>query len=387
MIRCAAIIVAAGRGQRFGGDGPKQYQDLAGEPLLRRTLRTFAAHPLITDIVPVIHADDTLLYTDAIAGISGGQKITSPVIGGTTRQDSVRNGLESLASDPPDIVLIHDGARPMNSERIIGDVIAALTHADGALPTLPVVDTLKRISDGDRVGATVPRDDIAQAQTPQGFRYASILDAHRQMAKHTFTDDAAVMEKHGGKVISVPGDAANIKVTTMEDLSRLNEQLAEIRVGQGFDVHKFGAGDSVWLCGVKVPHSHGLEGHSDADVALHAATDAILGSIGAGDIGQHFPSSDPTYRNASSDRFIAHAYHLLGRRGGILVHLDITIICERPKVGPHREAFVARIAEILNVPPSRISIKATTTEGLGFTGRREGIAAQATATVRVPARV
>jgi 2-C-methyl-D-erythritol 4-phosphate cytidylyltransferase/2-C-methyl-D-erythritol 2,4-cyclodiphosphate synthase len=229
----------------------------------------------------------------------------------------------------------------------------------------------------------VPRENLARAQTPQGFRFPAILSAHRAHPDIEFTDDAAVLEHAGGRVVAVPGDEANIKVTTMDDLARLNAAFAEVRVGTGFDVHKFAAGDGVWLCGLKIPHSQGLKGHSDADVALHAATDAILGAIGDGDIGQHFPPTDPQWRGASSDRFLRHAYDLMAARGGSLSHLDITIICERPKVGPHRGAMVARIAEILAVDPGRISVKATTTEGLGFTGRREGIAAQAVATVRL----
>ncbi|TAL03314.1 MAG: bifunctional 2-C-methyl-D-erythritol 4-phosphate cytidylyltransferase/2-C-methyl-D-erythritol 2,4-cyclodiphosphate synthase [Rhodospirillaceae bacterium] len=383
MTACAAIIVAAGRGQRFGGDGPKQYQSLAGEPLLRRTLRAFCSHPRIDAVVPVIHGDDTLLYAEAAAGIVNAHKLRAAVIGGAARQDSVRNGLEALAAASPRIVLIHDGARPVVAASLIDAVIDGLTHAEGAIPALPVVDTLKRIQGKDAIGATVARAGLVRAQTPQGFRYPAILAAHRSATGHNLTDDAAVMEQAGHRVVIVPGAEANIKVTTMDDLARLNDMISETRTGQGFDVHKFGPGDGVWLCGVKIPHDHGLDGHSDADVALHAATDAILGAIGAGDIGQHFPPSDPSYRGVSSDRFIKHAYDLLRARGGMLVHLDLTIICERPKVGPHRARLVARIAEILGIDPQRVSVKATTTEGLGFTGRQEGIAAQAVATVRV----
>jgi 2-C-methyl-D-erythritol 4-phosphate cytidylyltransferase/2-C-methyl-D-erythritol 2,4-cyclodiphosphate synthase len=266
----------------------------------------------------------------------------------------------------------------------IDAVIAALAQAEGALPCLPVVDTLKRISGDGVIGATVSREGLARAQTPQGFRFAAILAAHRA-ASGAFTDDAAVLEAAGGRVIAVPGEESNIKVTTMDDLARLNDALTETRTGQGFDVHKFGPGDGVWLCGLKIPHSHGLEGHSDADVALHAATDAILGAIGAGDIGHHFPPTDPKWRGAPSDQFIRHAHDLVRAYGGQLVHLDITIICERPKIGPHRGAMIARLAAILGLSPTRVSVKATTTEGLGFTGRQEGIAAQAVATVRLSA--
>ena len=380
---CVALIVAAGRGMRFGGDGPKQYQTLGGAPLLRRTVKAFLDHPGVSAIQPVIHPDDALLYAEAIADLPW-IKLLPAVHGGATRQQSVRNGLEALAGKPPDLVLIHDGARPMVSASVIGAVIDTLRDADGALPCLPVVDTLKRL-DGGKVGATVSRDGLARAQTPQGFRYPAILAAHRKAGGVDFTDDAAVLEAAGGTVVSVPGDEANVKVTTMDDLKRLEGALMEIRTGTGFDVHKFGPGDGVWLCGLKIPHTQGLEGHSDADVALHAATDAILGAIGDGDIGAHFPPTDPQWRGVSSDRFLRHAYDLMKARGGALTHLDVTIICERPKVGPHRAAMVARIAEIMGVEKHRVSVKATTTEGLGFTGRREGIAAQAVATVRIAA--
>jgi len=379
-----AIIVAAGRGQRFGGDGPKQYQALAGEPLLRRTLLAFCAHGRVDRVLAVIHADDALLFAEAADGLPNAHKLQPAVIGGAARQDSVRNGLEALAADPPAKVLIHDGARPLVDPRTIDAVIDALDKSAGAIPALPVVDTLKHVGAGNRIGDTVPRAGLYRAQTPQGFRFDAILTAHRQTTGQDFTDDAAIMEKLGHDVLIVPGDETNIKVTTMSDLARAHDLISETRTGQGFDVHKFGDGDGVWLCGVKVPHTHGLEGHSDADVALHAATDAILGAIGDGDIGQHFPPNDPTYRNASSDRFIRHAYDLMRARGGTLVHLDLTIICERPKVGPHRPKLVARIAEILGIEAHRVSVKATTTEGLGFTGRQEGIAAQAVATIRLP---
>jgi len=257
-----------------------------------------------------------------------------------------------------------------------------LQTADGIVPVVPVIDTLKRVS-GGRIGETVSRDNLVRAQTPQGFRFPAILAAHRTFAGEALTDDAAVMERAGHMVGTVEGDETNIKVTTMDDLARLNASLSETRIGQGYDVHRFGPGSSVMLCGYKVPHTHGLVGHSDADVALHAATDAILGAIGAGDIGHHFPPSDAKWRGASSDQFLKHAYDLLVERGGMLVHLDFTIICERPKVGPHRADMITAVANILGVDEGRISVKATTTEGLGFTGRQEGIAAQAVATVRL----
>jgi 2-C-methyl-D-erythritol 4-phosphate cytidylyltransferase/2-C-methyl-D-erythritol 2,4-cyclodiphosphate synthase len=377
-VTCAALIVAAGRGQRFGGSGPKQYAPLRGEPLLRRTLRAFSCHPGIGDIAVAIHPDDADLFQAAAAGLP---RVTS-VTGGTTRQESVRLGLEALAAKAPDLVLIHDGARPMIEAGLIDRVLAGLTSAEGVLPVVPVIDTLKRL-DGVTIVATVARENLVRAQTPQGFRFSVILAAHRAHAGESLTDDASVMERAGHKIITVAGDETNIKVTSMDDLARVNELLSETRTGSGFDVHKFGPGDAVMLCGVRVPHSHGLEGHSDADVALHAATDALLGAIGAGDIGLHFPPSDPKWRGAASHHFLRHAHELLTARGGRLIHLDVTIICERPKVGPHREAMVNEMAQILGVERNRISVKATTTEGLGFTGRQEGIAAQAVATIQL----
>lgn len=376
MTTCAALIVAAGRGQRFGGSSPKQYAPLRGEMLLRRTLRAFASHPKITKILVAIHPDDAEVF----AGVVKGFNVTS-VNGGATRQESVLRGLEGLADDAPDLVLIHDGARPVVTHDLIDGVIDGLEKAEGALPVVPVVDTLKK-TDGDFVGETVSREKLVRAQTPQGFHFPLILSAHRKHAGQALTDDAAVFEAAGHRVITVAGDEANIKVTTMEDLARLDRTLSETRTGQGFDVHKFGDGDHVTLCGVQISHDRGLVGHSDADVALHAATDAILGAIGAGDIGQHFPPSDEKWRGAPSDKFIRHAYELLTARGGMLVHLDITIICEKPKIGPHHKAMVKSVAKILNVNADRISVKATTTEGLGFTGRGEGIAAQAVASIR-----
>ena len=378
MPTCAALIVAAGRGQRFGGNLPKQYAPLRGEYLLRRTLRAFCGHSGIERVVVAIHPDDAACFAEAARGFAN---VTS-VPGGAARQDSVRLGLEALAASAPELVLIHDGARPMVSAALIDRVIAGLKDADGVIPAVPVIDTLKRVGADGKVGETVARDNLVRAQTPQGFRFSAILAAHRKLAGETFTDDAAVLERAGQRVITVAGDEGNIKVTTMDDLAQLSAALSETRIGQGFDVHAFGPGDGVMLCGLKVPHSHGMIGHSDADVALHAGTDAILGAIGDGDIGQHFPPTDPKWRGASSDQFLRHAYDLLVKRGGALVHLDFTIICERPKVGPHRAAMRSSVARILGVDEGRISVKATTTEGLGFTGRQEGIVAQAVATVR-----
>lgn len=377
-----ALIVAAGRGQRFGGTLPKQYRTLAGRPLLAWTLQAFATHPQVDAVRAVIHSDDRDLYDAAAAGLS----LLEPAAGGAERQVSVLNGLESLAAAAPTRVLIHDGARPFPPAAVVSGVIAALERAPGAIPALPVTDTLKR-SEGTLIGETVPRAGLWRAQTPQGFRYEAILAAHRAAAGRVLTDDAAVAEAAGLEVALVPGDEGNVKVTTEQDLAGLEARLAaaeEMRVGNGYDVHRFGPGGSVWLCGLEVPHDQGLLGHSDADVGIHALVDAILGAIGAGDIGLHFPPSDPRWKGAPSHLFLAEACRLVTERRGRLVHLDVTLVCERPKVGPHREAMRARLAEICGLPPERVSVKATTTEGLGFTGRREGIAAQATATVGLP---
>jgi len=377
---CDVIIVAAGRGQRYGSENPKQYNPLAGRPILRWSLETFVAHPRVRRIVTVIHPDDRASFDAAAMGL----RVQSPVLGGATRQESVLRGLECLAADPPDYVLIHDAARPGIDAHVISRVIDALAHAPGVIPVLAVADTLKRIDANARITETVPRAQLAAAQTPQGFHYDKIVAAHRAVRGLELTDDAAVLERAGLGVQTVPGGVANTKITTQDDLNRMEQTLLETRVGTGFDVHRFTEGDHVMLCGVRVPHTHKLLGHSDADVALHAATDAILGAMGAGDIGTHFPPSNAAYKDAPSEKFLTHAMALLRARGGTLTHLDITIICERPKVGPHREAMVGHLASIAGVEPNRISVKATTTEGLGFTGRGEGIAAQATATVRAP---
>lgn len=382
MPKVVALVVAAGRGRRFGGDVPKQYQDLAGRPVLRHTLAALAVNPQIDAVRAVIHPDDGDLYAEA----AGGLNLLAPVPGGASRQDSVRLGLESLAPLAPDLVLIHDGARPFVDAGTIGRTIAALATTAGAIPAVAVADTLKRGA-GGLVSTTVDRADLWRAQTPQAFRFPEILAAHQAAAGNELTDDAAVAEQAGLAVALVPGCEDNFKITTAGDLERAMRAFAgpgETRMGSGLDVHRFAAGTGVWLCGVEIPHDARLEGHSDADVALHAATDAVLGAIAAADIGRHFPPTDPQWKGASSDRFLTHAGGLVAALGGRIVHLDITIICERPKVGPHRPAMQARVAEILGLRQDRISVKATTTEGLGFTGRREGIAAQAVATVWLP---
>ncbi|WP_114391633.1 bifunctional 2-C-methyl-D-erythritol 4-phosphate cytidylyltransferase/2-C-methyl-D-erythritol 2,4-cyclodiphosphate synthase [Oleisolibacter albus] len=384
MPSCIALIVAAGRGERFGADVPKQYLSLAGRTVLRRSVEAFLHHPQVDAVRVVINPAHRDLYKDALAGLD----LPEPVAGGASRQESVCNGLEALAgAQAPDLVLIHDAARPLVDAATIARVIAALAEAPAAIAATPLADTLKR-ERGGTVVATVDRSGLWRARTPQGFRFREILAAHRAARGMELTDDSAVAEEVGLPVTLVPSNPDNLKVTHGYDLARAERlimaELGDVRTGTGFDVHKFADGDHVWLCGVKVPHSHALDGHSDADVGLHALTDAILGAIGSGDIGTHFPPSDPQWKGADSARFLRHAADLVAARGGVIAHVDVTLICERPKVGPHRDAMVARMAGILGLCPSRVSIKATTTEGLGFTGRREGIAAQAAATVRLP---
>lgn len=388
MPETVALIVAAGRGTRMPGDVPKQYRHLHGRPILRHVLEAFIAHRAIAEVHTVINPDDAERFTDATRGLD----IGPPVLGGNTRQDSVRNGLEALAKGTaPARVLIHDGARPLTSHALIDRVIGALDDADGAIPALPMTDTIKRVS-GDAIVETVDRGSLYRAQTPQGFSFPALLSAHTNAAANNtgqnFTDDASIAEAAGLRIAVVAGEEHNIKITHDDDMARATAWLygaRETRVGSGFDVHAFGPGDSVRLGGVDIPHSRALAGHSDADVALHALTDAILGAIGDGDIGSHFPPSDARWRGVDSSQFLTHAAKLLQQRQGALVHVDLTIICEQPRIGPYRDAMRARIADILAIDISRVSIKATTTEGLGFTGRSEGIAAQASVTITVEA--
>ena len=377
-----ALIVAAGRGSRLGGEMPKQYRRLAGEPLLCHSARAFLEHPQVDAVAVVIHPDDRALYDAAV----GGLPLLAPIAGGSQRQESVRLGLDGIESRAPERVLIHDAARPFVSLELISRVLAALETAPGALPGLPMADSLKR-GEGGIVTGSVARDDIYRAQTPQGFRFAEILAAHRAAAGQSLTDDAAVAEAANLDVVLVSGDPANEKITTAADLAAAESRLAaarETRIGQGFDVHRFGQGASVTLCGIEISHNNGLIGHSDADVALHALTDAILGALSEGDIGRHFPPSDPQWKDAPSHLFLEHAAKLAAGRGGRILQVDLTVICEVPKIGPHREAMRERVANILGISLERVSVKATTTEGLGFTGRGEGIAAQAIATLSLP---
>jgi 2-C-methyl-D-erythritol 4-phosphate cytidylyltransferase/2-C-methyl-D-erythritol 2,4-cyclodiphosphate synthase len=379
----AVLVVAAGRGERAGGPRPKQYSPLLGKPILRWALEAFVDDPKVGLVQVVIGSNDQEHFSQATQGLN----LLPPLAGGPTRQHSVMHGLEALAHRKPNFVLIHDAARPLVSRKIVHRVIAALeAGADGAVPLLAVADTLRKKEGGRWI--TVPREGLLRAQTPQGFKFAEISEAHRRFAKEDVTDDMALAEMAGLRVEAVMGEDSNIKVTNPEDFALAEALLlartGESRTGMGYDVHRFAPGDHIWLCGIRVAHDHALEGHSDADAGLHALTDAILGAIGAGDIGVHFPPTDARWRGAPSWKFLDHAAHLVRERGGAIVHCDITIICERPKVGPHREAMRARVAEILKLDPSRVSIKATTTEGLGFEGRREGLAAQAVATVRLP---
>jgi len=383
---CTALIVAGGRGNRFGGSLPKQYALLDGQPVLRRTLAVFRTIPGIDRIQVVIGPGDEAHYQTATAGFD----LPPPVEGGVSRQHSVLNGLEALAAESPDLVAIHDAARPFVLAADIAACLKALSApgVDGAVLGVPLADTLKRADSDGAISETVPRAHLWRAQTPPVFRYAALLKAHRAAASlgtndaTALTDDAAVAERAGLRVVMVAGHDDNRKITTTEDLRQAATM--ETRTAFGFDVHGFGPGNSVMLGGVTIPHTRALAGHSDADVALHALTDALLGTIGAADIGKHFPPSDPQWRGASSDRFLRHAVGLVEAAGGRIVHLDLTLVCEAPRIGPHREAMVESIARIAGVGRDRVSVKATTTEGLGFAGRGEGIAAQAVATVEVP---
>lgn len=381
MTDTVALIVAAGRGHRAGGGLPKQYRQLAGQSLLRRSCAAFLKHPRVDAVGAVIHPDDSGLYAESTAGFA----LLPCVHGGATRQESCRNGLESLMELAPRQVLIHDAARPLVDQGTIDRVLDALADGPAAIAAIAVTDTLKKASSDMQIAGTVERKGLWRAQTPQGFRYAEILEAHRKLAAQSLTDDAAVAEAAGLAVALTEGSEDNFKVTTEDDFARAEGMLGvgDIRVGSGFDVHRFDEGKAVTLCGIKISYDKSLAGHSDADVGLHAITDALLGAIGEGDIGAHFPPSDAKWSDADSSLFLRHAVELIVRRGGEIRHIDVTLICEGPKVGPHREAMRARVAEIAGIVMERVSVKATTTEGLGFTGRGEGIAAQATATVRL----
>ena len=378
--RAAAVIVAAGRGTRAGDGPPKQYRDLAGQPVLARTIRAFDAHPGIDAIIVVRHADDAARFAAACPATATPLTDTA---GGAARAASVAAGLAAVSADI-DVVLIHDAARPLVSAQVIDGVLAALTTHDGAAPALPVTDALWR--GDDVVTGNQDRSGLWRAQTPQGFRLDAIRAAHAAHAAQgaDAADDVEVARAHGLTVAITPGDEANLKLTTAADFDRAARALGgrmDIRTGNGFDVHRFGPGDHVMLCGVAVPHDRGLQGHSDADVGLHTITDAIYGALAEGDIGTHFPPSDPQWKGAESHIFLAHAVDLAAEKGFRITHADLTLICERPKIGPHAGAMRARLAEVLRIDRTRVSVKATTTERLGFPGREEGIAALATVTL------
>jgi 2-C-methyl-D-erythritol 4-phosphate cytidylyltransferase/2-C-methyl-D-erythritol 2,4-cyclodiphosphate synthase len=387
MSRVAVVVVAAGQGLRAGGDVPKQFREIGGESLLRRSLLRFAAVPAIDAVQPVVRPDDTELVRKETRDI----RILPPVFGGSTRQASVRAGLEALSSRPPAIVLVHDAARPFASADLITRAIAAAEKTGAAVPVLPVTDTVKRLGQNGTIEATLDRGPLRLVQTPQAFAFDALLAAHRRAAaqgRDDFTDAAALAEWAGRAVSVFAGEPGNMKLTTPEDFARAeatqSAALGDVRTGSGLDVHAFGPGDHVMLGGVRIRHSHALTGHSDADVALHALTDAILGALADGDIGVHFPPSDPQWRGASSDRFLSFAVDRVRARQGRVAHLDVTIVCEAPRIGEHRDAIRANIARIAGIAVERVGVKATTSEKLGFTGRGEGIAAYATATVRLP---
>ncbi|MGA2816130.1 MAG: bifunctional 2-C-methyl-D-erythritol 4-phosphate cytidylyltransferase/2-C-methyl-D-erythritol 2,4-cyclodiphosphate synthase [Xanthobacteraceae bacterium] len=386
--KVAAVIVAGGRGYRAGGEVPKQYREIAGEPVIRPTLLAFLRHSQVDAVQPVIHPDDESAFAAATAGL---KNLLAPVPGGATRQASVRAGLEALQATAPDFVLIHDAARPFLSAELISRAIAAAEQYGAAVPAIAITDTVKKIDEQDMVSETLDRSRLRTVQTPQAFGFGLIVDLHRRAAaagREDFTDDAALAEWAGQCVSVFAGEATNVKLTTQDDFARAEAlcmtALSDVRTGNGFDVHAFGDGDHVMLAGVRIPNGRGVTGHSDADVALHALVDAILGALAEGDIGMHFPPSDPQWRRASSDRFLAFACERVRARNGMIAHLDVTIVCETPRVGPHRDAMRGRIAEIAGIPIGRVAIKATTSEKMGFTGRGEGIVAMATATVRLP---
>ena len=377
-----ALIVAAGSGSRMGGPMPKQYRPLLGKPMLRHAVEALIGHPRIDAVRVVVGTGQESLARDALRGLDVGQLIT----GGPTRQASVLSGLEALrAEDAPDLVLIHDAARPFCPPDVIDRLLKALSTNSAAVPALPAADTLMR-GKGKHLGDTVDRTHLNRIQTPQAFHFERILEAHRAKAAESFTDDATLARAAMIGVVRVEGDESLSKITLTGDFDRAEEALRSrlvSRTGLGFDVHAFSGDGPIAMGGIAIPHQRGLAGHSDADVVLHAVTDALLGAGGLGDIGKHFPPSDPRWKGAASELFLAHAVSLLQTKGAIIDHVDCTIIAEEPKVGPHRQAMRERIAGIIGLATDQVSVKATTTEGLGFTGRREGIACQAVASIRM----
>jgi 2-C-methyl-D-erythritol 4-phosphate cytidylyltransferase / 2-C-methyl-D-erythritol 2,4-cyclodiphosphate synthase len=387
MEQVAAIVVAAGQGVRAGGDLPKQFRRVGGEIMLRRALLSFAGVRNVSFVQPVVRSEDLEL----VRTLTDDLNVLPPVFGGATRQASVHAGLEALLQRSPAIVLVHDAARPFASASLIARAIEAAKKSGAAIPVIPVADTVKRVDEAGVVKATLDRNSIRLVQTPQAFAFPALLEAHRRAAaqgRNDFTDDAALAEWAGMKVNVFMGEPGNVKLTTPEDFARAeavqSAALGDVRTGSGLDVHAFGPGDHVTLGGVRIPHGQALTGHSDADVALHALTDAILGALADGDIGAHFPPNDPQWRGASSDRFLGFAVERVRRRGGRIANLDLTIVCEAPRIGEHRDRMRANIAKLAGIGVERVGVKATTSEKLGFTGRGEGIAAYATATIRLP---
>jgi len=385
--RTAAILVAAGRGLRAGAGGPKQYRSIGGQPVIYRAMAPFSSHPHVSVVQPVVNPDDADMFNEAVRALPHAPAVK----GGATRQASVRAGLEAVASFKPEIVLIHDAARPFVSPALISRAIDAAAATGAAIPAIPVADTIKLVDGSGRIEATPERARLRIAQTPQSFRFDAILEAHRRAAREgrdDFTDDAALAEWVGLTVATFEGEAANMKLTTPEDFvreeARLASLLGDVRSGTGYDVHAFGDGDHLMICGIRVPHNRGFLAHSDGDVGLHALVDAILGALADGDIGSHFPPSDMKWKGAASDKFLKYAVERVSARGGRIANLEVTLICERPKIGPLRDQMRARIAEITGLDISRVAVKATTSERLGFTGREEGIAATACATIRLP---
>lgn len=386
-MRVAAILVAAGRGERAGpsADGPKQYRTIGGRAVIAHTLNAFRAAGTVTQIVVVVHPDDIERLRTAS---DTGDCLIVP--GGPTRQASVLEGLLALRSHSPDIVLIHDAVRPFVTAELIDEVVKTVAESGAALPVLPITDTVKSVDPVGKVITTVPRAGLFGAQTPQGFRFPEILAAHHAAAASediVFTDDTSIAEWHGIPVQTILGSVDNVKLTTARDIQIADERLkgsltmVDVRTGNGYDVHQLVAGDGVTLCGVRIPHDQTLLGHSDADVGLHALTDALLATCGGGDIGLHFPPSDPQWKGASSDRFLRHAAEMVSAKGGRICNVDVTLICEAPKIAPHRERMTRAIGNVLGLDADRVSVKATTNETIGFVGRREGIAAIATASV------
>lgn len=377
--KIAALIVAAGSGERFGGGVPKQYAAFMGKPVLAWSIEAFKSHPLISEVAVVIHPDHADYFKNTANGMT-------PVFGGSDRQGSVLKGLEALRSAAPDFVLIHDAARPLISGKMITDLCHEVTASGAVIPGIAVTDTVKRN------GKTESREGLCTVQTPQAFRFALIDGLHQKYQGKSYTDDAALCEAEGQAVKIIPGQRDNIKITHPEDIAMAEQYLfsryGDVRTGQGYDVHRLvvpsSTAQKLMICGVAIPHDKVLEGHSDADVGLHAITDAILGTICDGDIGQHFSPKDSRWKNADSAMFLKHAAELVTDQGGFIAHVDVTLVCEAPKIAPYRDAMRQRIAGILQLPVKRVSVKATTTEGLGFTGRGEGIAAQSVVTVRLP---